>query len=377
MGSATPLSVLLSQVLVAFAIEFDNEFEHRLMKTWARPFRVSIVMWSNFMRFVREDGRAFEQLVALSAVPKEGVASVVGGMERWGYITVDHDPAHGVPPRRKGFGTGRGLRADTLIRPSTTGKVAQELWAPLVADIEARWQKRLGNAQVENLRTALSAVQDEIELAMPHFLPIVGGGGMFAHAELDTGASEADRDLPALLSRVLLAFTLAYEDGCDVSLPIGANVLRVLDSNGSRVADLPLLAGVSKEAVSMSMTWLAGADHIAVEPDPRSRGKIVRLTPKGRAAQDAYHRHLDEVETSWKGRYGEVTMGALRESLQHILDQPGGEDGPLSAGLVTPQRGWRATGRYKPLTAAFIKSPSDALPHYPMVLHRGGWPDGS
>ena len=40
---------------------------------------------------------------------------------------------------------------------------------------------------------------------------------------------------------------------------------------------------------------------------------------------------------------------------------------------------WRLArrGLYKRWTDAFVRSPRDALPHYPMVLHRGGWPDGS
>lgn len=227
------------------------------------------------------------------------------------------------------------------------------------------------------LRDALLAVQGSIRLAMPHFLPIVGGGGLFADAELDAGTSEPNRDLSALLSRVLLAFTLDHEKASEVSLPMSANVLRVLGDQGSRVENLPMETGVSKEAVSMSMTWLEKAGYIAVEPDPNARGKIVRLTSKGRDAQAAYARVLDEVETGWENRFGPEALGALRSSLQLILDQPGGEDGPLSAGLVPPTDGWRNTGRYKPLTAAFIKSPRDGLPHYPMVLHRGGWPDGS
>ena len=28
-------------------------------------------------------------------------------------------------------------------------------------------------------------------------------------------------------------------------------------------------------------------------------------------------------------------------------------------------------------TTAVLDDPGAALPHYPMVLHRGGWPDGS
>jgi hypothetical protein len=143
------------------------------------------------------------------------------------------------------------------------------------------------------------------------------------------------------------------------------------------VKDLPRAAGVSKEAVAMSLTWLQTAELVSVDPDPSGRGKIARLTDRGAEAQEEHTDRLDEVESAWSGRYGRATVDDLRASLQRILDQPGGKDGQLSAGLVTPPGGWRGKARYKPLTAAFVASPSAALPHYPMVLHRGGWPDGS
>jgi hypothetical protein len=52
---ALPLSALLSQALVAFTIEFDNEAEHQLhARTEARPFPVSLVIWYNCLRYVGE-----------------------------------------------------------------------------------------------------------------------------------------------------------------------------------------------------------------------------------------------------------------------------------------------------------------------------------
>src|SRR5215469_1367933 len=57
-----PLSALLSQALVAFVIEFDNEFERQMPhRTTDRgrtqgqgkvPWLVSMAMWSTCMRFV-------------------------------------------------------------------------------------------------------------------------------------------------------------------------------------------------------------------------------------------------------------------------------------------------------------------------------------
>ncbi len=39
--------------------------------------------------------------------------------------------------------------------------------------------------------------------------------------------------------------------------------------------------------------------------------------------------------------------------------------------------GWRAHPPYLRLTQAMIADPAGTLPHYPMVSHRGGYPDGS
>jgi len=58
--------------------------------------------------------------------------------------------------------------------------------------------------------------------------------------------------------------------------------------------------------------------------------------------------------------------------LERILDHP-----QLSGGLTPYPDGWRASKPYAHRTQALIADPRRALPHHPMVLHRGGWPDGS
>ena len=56
-----PLSALLSQALVAFTIEFDNEFEHRVPHRTSDfggsrpdPYLVSMVMWLMVLRYIPE-----------------------------------------------------------------------------------------------------------------------------------------------------------------------------------------------------------------------------------------------------------------------------------------------------------------------------------
>ena len=98
-----------------------------------------------------------------------------------------------------------------------------------------------------------------------------------------------------------------------------------------------------------------------------SRGKLVRLTPKGQNAQVKYRRILAVTEDRWTERFGEVAIGDLRESLERLVgDEPDGQKSLLLQGLEPYPDGWRASVR-RPNT----------LPHYPMVLHRGGYPDGS
>jgi DNA-binding MarR family transcriptional regulator len=368
------LSVLLSQTLLAFTIELDNEFELQMQKTYARPFRVSLVMWSNFMRHVRDDGTPVEEIARRTCTSVKSVASVVGGMERWGYITVDH-PAAGPPPIRTGFGSARGVKRTTVIRPSMVGKLAIERWSPLVAEIEDRWRSRLGD-EAESLRSVLSDIDGRSDAALPRFLPIAGAL-MFAEVERDGDPKEPDDELPTLLSRVLLAFALEVEDGAPVSLPLGENVLRVADGDWMPVKDLPLETGVAKEAVAMSITALAKLGLIEAGSAPNGRGKVVRRTGAGNDARSELTQRIQRCETAWEDRYGSSVVGDLRSTLRTILDRPGGNDGALSSGLVTPPGGWRAEKRYAPLTDAFVKSPRAGLARYPMVLHRGGWPDGS
>jgi len=54
-------------------------------------------------------------------------------------------------------------------------------------------------------------------------------------------------------------------------------------------------------------------------------------------------------------------------------------DGParLAEGLRPYPDGWRAHKPYLAQTTAMIDDPGGSLPHYPVVSHRGGFPDGS
>jgi len=74
---------------------------------------------------------------------------------------------------------------------------------------------------------------------------------------------------------------------------------------------------------------------------------------------------------------GPGEIGALRRSLQSVTGQRDEGQPRLAQGLRPYPGGWRAAKPYLQQTTARLQDPHRALPRYPMVLHRGGWPDGS
>jgi DNA-binding MarR family transcriptional regulator len=153
--------------------------------------------------------------------------------------------------------------------------------------------------------------------------------------------------------------------------------VRVLTAGGIRIGELPYLTGVSKEALSMAAGILTRRSCAETGPDPAaSRGKVIRLTPRGRSAQDGYLRLLGAVEQRWRARFGPAAIDTLRRSLSVTGQRDDGRP-RLALGLRPYPDGWRARGPYLRQTTAVLNDPGAALPHYPMVLHRGGWPDGS
>jgi len=233
-----PLSALLSHVLVAFTIEFENEFERQMPYRTTKygsttdsryaPWLVSLVMWSNCMQFVGVEGVTVAELQRLALT-----GTNLDGLRRWGYIVVEPDPTDRQSKR---------LRPDAVVRPTRAGRKAQEVWRPLFGVIEKRWQACFGAEKIDQLRESLWVVVSQFELELPDCLPILGYGlfsrvrhsgedhvlgtrvenARWAPAEREDGSSLL-LPLSALLSKVLLAFAIEFERESHVSLAISAN----------------------------------------------------------------------------------------------------------------------------------------------------------
>ena len=364
MAGRIELSALLSQALVAFTIELDNEFEHLMPHRTTghdttgavdgAPLLVSMVMWCNCMRLLRPEGMTVAELEHLARTRTN-----LAGMQRWGYLVVEAARSAGS----------RTLPADLVVRPTPAGRKAQFVWGPLPRLIEDRWRLRFGQDTVERLRRTLWAIVGKIETALPNCMPILRQGWSTNVAAGDGSVPRNGSDLllSALLARSLLAFVVPFERRADLSLAMSANVVRVLSSEFLRVRDVPRTAGVATDAVRHALDYLDKGGYVEFKTDLRAgRGHLVRLTEKGRNAQSTYRRLVAGIELRWRDRFGSEAIDELRETLELLAVPTADGRPPLFAGIEPYPDGWRAAGRGR-----------QHLPHFPVVLGRGGFPDGA
>jgi len=353
-----PLSALLSQALVAFTIELDNAWESEMPHRTSRyggprraPYAASLRQWSNFMRVLDEHGLTVAELER-----RTGATPHLDGMRRWGYVSIGPDPEdpREKPPQR-----------EHVVVPTKAGRHAQEVWRPLPEAIEKRWAERFGSEEVAELRVRLQALRDGLGLDLPHFL--TGSYGGYA-AKPGDGPVEITEDrlpLSALLSQVLQAFALEYEQDAKASLCYSANVLRLLDEDGTRIAQLPRRSGVAVEPIRVAVGILAKQRFITIASDPGARGKLARLTGKGLEGRALYGELPGEIETRWGERFGADAVGQLRLLLEALATAPGTDRAPLWQGLEPPPGTWRGE----------VRRP-EVLPHFPMP-RQSGHPDGA
>lgn len=367
-----PLTALLSYALVAFTIEFDNEAEHRLPHTTtqygaalgalAAPWLTSLAMWTNCMQHLQQGPITVAELERRARTPAN-----LPGMVRWGYIRIQPDPSDTRP---------KPPQSDWLITLKPGGELAIEIWRSLEAEIEDRWRNRFGADLYSSLRQSLAAIVSNLDPALPDCMPILKFGlfcheahrpAKKSHATLTPIAVDpAQLPLSALLAKPLVSLAIEYETGSPVSLAIAANILRLVPDGGLRLKDLPALSGVSKESIAMAMTFLKVRGMAVEAPEsPGSRFRAITLTDAGRILRDEHTHRISEIERTWLQKFGEPVT-ALRTQLLQIAADGSAKSSPLFAGLKPYPAGWRS------------KIPAiKVLPDFPMVLHRGGWPDGS
>ena len=366
------LPALLSALLVAFTIEFDNEFEHRMPHRTTRhgrtegagprPWLVSMAMWVHVMRLVPEEGISARDLVRRSQLTPKSMKVLVKRVGRWwGYLELEPDPDGRVSPPA----------SEWLVRPTKAGREAQRIWSLLTDEIEARWTDRFGKKAVGDLRAALVDVVGRLDVDPPDY-PL--GEPRLPPRQRTEG--DARLPLTALLSKVLLALAIDFDDHSDLSLeiytagvgsrlPICANVLRLIGDNGVAVARIPELSGVDKMAIDNWVRILDKCGYVEVATDPGRRRRQARLTPKGVRARDAYFQWTESLEGRWPDGRSSAAVRRLRRAAEQIVGDPG-PGSLLWEGMEPYPDGWRSEA-----------PPRHVLPHFPAVTAKGGFPDGS
>jgi len=397
--SRRPLSALLSQNLVAFTVEFDNEFERQIGKAGHPGARLSLVVWSNLLCFIPDKGISIRDLPSQTLLEPSQIKLMLGCLERWGFITLNPGPTQKGPrvslkrgfPVRDGFGSGRGINGDWIVRlTEARGEKAKQIWPPLFELIEARWRERFGTHEIALLRESLEHVVDQLEFELPHaFIDIRYRKRAFPSRRTCRGGK---LPLSTLLAQVLLTFAIEFERDSPAPLALCANAIRVLGEKPIRESEIPRLTGSSPETSGIG--WQL-KPYIAVERDrATNRGKVVCLSPRGLAAQRNYYRLAAEIDERWQSRFGKEKIERLRGSLQALLNAERSEGLLLSDGLV-PRSGTVRSGDVGPAlgrsdigpaakqrgrdlvaqTEEFVKNPAGSLPHYPLWdMNRGFGP---
>ncbi len=227
----------------------------------------------------------------------------------------------------------------------------------MAAGIEQHWRTRFGTEAVRSLLdalqpAALGAPSDRMPWSPSEVHPSDGFSTHVVDGPTDEATGVCNR-----LGQALTALILEHEQGSEVSLPKGANVLRVIDAGSVKIRDLPRLAGISKESVAMATKYLERKGLGQIQPR-----RSITLTAAGQNAARDYRERAAQLRNS-----------ALRASLNGILSQREA----LAAGLVPADGGRRASMPWLAQTQRILADPIGGLPWHPMVLHRGGWPDGS
>ena len=392
-GARLPISALLSQVLVAFTVEFDNEFEREMMERGYPGARLSWVIWASLFQFAAEGEISVADLAARALAPQTRMTLELGCLERWGFVVLESEAGGGRSSRmkREGWGSGRGIRPKWRVRLTASGREACAIWPPLFGQMEERWQKRFGGEDIGRLRQLLQVPLSQIDVELPLALPpdwAVAGKFPSRASHRADDLSPSNLPLLTLFSQALLVFAMEFDRESKAPLALCANVLRVLGEKPEKIAEIPRLTGASPERSAIG--WQL-KPYVVVEADAAGgRGKVARLTPAGLKAQAKYHQLTAEIEGRWRVRFGASVVDELRESLLRLVDARGllskGMEPPpgiARAGDAPPALGRRSLGpaaqqRGRDLVAqteAFVRDPAGSLPHYPLWdMNRGFGP---
>lgn len=92
-----------------------------------------------------------------------------------------------------------------------------------------------------------------------------------------------------------------------------------IDEDGSRLTDLARAAQVTKQTAGFLVDQLERDGYVERHPDPAdARARLVKLAPRGRAAQQAARQAEQRLDAEWAEILGGDGALALRDSLERL-----------------------------------------------------------
>jgi hypothetical protein len=258
--AAAPLNVLLSHALLD------------LTRACERAGAKEVVLWSNLLRVVSDDGVELKTLPSLVRLSKRVVKAVVDGQARHGWAQADA----------------------SVVRLTDEARRARDEWGAAIARAESTWPG------ATSLRAPLQAFVSRLPLEHSHYpcgygtadWRITGGPGVDWKAvhrdpEADTVSSLS---VLALLSEALVGFAVEYESRLFNAIVVGVYLDAAFADDSVPLADVPPVLRITGKRSS------GLENHGVVEVDRSSNH--VALTPVGCALRDAYRPTVKAVESS-------------------------------------------------------------------------------
>ena len=306
-----PLYALLAHAL----LDFNRDFEQNAS---AINERTSLLVWADFLRVLGDDGISVSDLPAAARISRRAAQAWLrrSPTNRWVEVTAE-------APRVK------------IARLTDAGRRTRDNCEAIAGATEKAWCTRAGDADAKTVRAALEELVSRVDLELAHY-PITYGasdwsalGGPWVAAKpgppripahgadwvpVVRGDGDTVSRLPlhALLSQALMAFLVDYEDRMPFPMAVAALIAQTMPGGAVPLADVPPVLAVDGAGKS-------GLErHGVVKVRGRGGQRVATLTPTGVRIRDAYQPTVDDVERSWRERYGAETVGDLVTALARV-----------------------------------------------------------
>ena len=304
-----PLPALLSHALAGLERDYGA----------ARDDVPTLPVWSNVLRVFGNASLTDRELGERAILSKRVVRVLLRDLTHRGWLAPD--------PARS--------RAHRLTDLAKTLEAAAR---QRLIEVEQDWRARHGATLARQLRNGLAAIATRLDLEWPWYLTGYGPGdasltgGAFLPAETgpprvpgrgeewpvvprDASVPAVELPLPALLSKVLAAFTVDYEEAHLGPLSAASVFLVQVPGDSISLARASTICDIVGSGRSTPERHLC----VVVAPGrPRDGQRMVYLTPKARRIRDSYPALVMDIEARWREEYGAEVLGGLRRALETL-----------------------------------------------------------